>query len=220
MSNRALTWAWSVRGITSTQKLVLIRLADAANADNEVWHSAQVIAADTGLKDRAVRYALDALEAGHLIAGERATGKAARWTLNLDVIVPTLTNGGGQPRHQMPRPTPARDAVVRHGRSTPKPRHHMPEGSAPDAGPPRHHVPTEPKLTQKNPKEEIRGGADPRARAHAYTREEPPPQEPPAERLPNDWKPDEAGRAFALDRGLDPDAVSYTHLTLPTILRV
>jgi pyocin large subunit-like protein len=83
MSMAALRWARSVRGISSTQKLVLWALADSANDYGEAWPSALLLAEDCCLTDRAVRDALDALERIQLITGQRATGRATRWVVEV-----------------------------------------------------------------------------------------------------------------------------------------
>ena len=86
MSNPALTWARKSRGLTPTQKLVLLVLADAANEaeNNTCWNAAASIAEETGLSDRAVRMALhDLIEAG-AISGEMRSGVRPLWTLNVE----------------------------------------------------------------------------------------------------------------------------------------
>lgn len=83
MSMAALRWARSVRGISSTQKLILWALADSANDYGEAWPSALLLAEDCCLTDRTVRDALDALERMRLITGQRETGRATRWTVEV-----------------------------------------------------------------------------------------------------------------------------------------
>lgn len=82
MSNRALRWARQSRGLTPTQKLVLLVLADAANDhEHACWNAATSIAEETGLSDRAVRTALhDLIEAG-AIDGTMRSGVRPRWVL-------------------------------------------------------------------------------------------------------------------------------------------
>jgi len=86
MSMAGLRWAREIRGITSTQKLVLFALADMANDAGECWPSASVLAADCCLSERAVRSAFDALEAIGLLTGERALGYATRWGVNIGAV--------------------------------------------------------------------------------------------------------------------------------------
>lgn len=49
MSIRAITWAFEQQGLTSTQKLVLLKLADNANDDGYCWPSREMISKHTGL---------------------------------------------------------------------------------------------------------------------------------------------------------------------------
>lgn len=88
MSMAALRWCRSVRGVTGTQKLVLWSLADMANDYAEAWPTAITVGEDSCISERAVRDAMDALEAAGFITGERAKGRATRWVLNLDRLVP------------------------------------------------------------------------------------------------------------------------------------
>lgn len=68
MSTKAFAWARQVRGITGTQKLVLLVLADSAGAAGDLARpTVKALAEDAGLGERAVRYALASLEAAGLI---------------------------------------------------------------------------------------------------------------------------------------------------------
>lgn len=66
MSLEATRWAWQQPGITATQKLVLLALADRAADRGEekqiCWPSQERISKDTGLTTRAIRNAITALE--------------------------------------------------------------------------------------------------------------------------------------------------------------
>lgn len=112
MSMAALRWARAVRGVTGTQKLVLWALADMANDYAEAWPAATALGDDCCLSERAVREAMDALEAGGLITGTRVHGRATRWVLNLDHAV---AGGSG------PAPAP-RSAPTERRSATPEPR--------------------------------------------------------------------------------------------------
>ena len=68
MSNRATSWAWDVEGLSPTQKLVLVKLADNANDDGYCWPSLPYIERHTGLSNSAVRTAIRSLEALGLMA--------------------------------------------------------------------------------------------------------------------------------------------------------
>jgi hypothetical protein len=140
MSMAALRWARSVRGISGTQKLVLWALADMANDYGEAWPSALAMADDCCLSDRAVRDALDALEACGLIAGERAVGRATRWCIRIGRTP--------EPRAETPeRPavTPERRSALPAARSTtPHPGTWFRPTPEPASDPPRNVVPTTP----------------------------------------------------------------------------
>jgi hypothetical protein len=151
MSMAALRWARSVRGITGTQKLVLWALADMANDYGEAWPSALAMADDCCLSDRAVRDALDALEACGLIAGERAVGRATRWCIRLGKTPEPLAATTARPAG-----TPERRSALPASRSTPRhPGTSFLPTPEPASYPPRNVVPTTPERgsdrTLKNP---------------------------------------------------------------------
>lgn len=63
MSVEATSWAWAWRGLSATQKVVLVRIADHASPDgSNAWPSVEKLTLDTGLSERAVRNALRQLE--------------------------------------------------------------------------------------------------------------------------------------------------------------
>jgi hypothetical protein len=66
MSIEAMAWAWDVP-VRGTQKLVLLAIADWANADSEAWPHIATIARRAGVGERAVQDAIGELELhGHL----------------------------------------------------------------------------------------------------------------------------------------------------------
>lgn len=71
MSIEAISWAWKQQ-VTSTQKLVLLALADGADQWGEAKLSQGFLCWQTELKERAVREALKALETDGLITRLRA----------------------------------------------------------------------------------------------------------------------------------------------------
>jgi hypothetical protein len=72
MSTDVITWAWKVRGLRGSAKLVLIRLADFAGQRGESWPTIERIEEDTGLGEDAVRAAIKALiSAGLVYRSER-----------------------------------------------------------------------------------------------------------------------------------------------------
>jgi len=67
VSRRATDTVWQMRSLTPTQKLVLLCLAQHANAQGECWPSVATIAEETGYSARAVQLALaDLRQAGHI----------------------------------------------------------------------------------------------------------------------------------------------------------
>lgn len=138
MSAAASRWAWAVRGVTPTQKLVLVCLADHAGKDGgNCFPSIGRIVDECCLSERTVRYALRQLEdAGHIVSSMRA-GKSTTYSLPVE---------GGQ---EMP---PARDA----------PRQEMPRRGATGAGEGGNRCPhnhKEPSPNRKK-KEKTRGQLD------------------------------------------------------------
>ena len=66
--NALLNAAWKVRGLTGTEKLVLIRLADRADRDGKCYPGQKSIADDCCISVRTVRKAIKSLTAkGHLV---------------------------------------------------------------------------------------------------------------------------------------------------------
>jgi hypothetical protein len=105
MSIEAINAALKLTDVTSTEKLVLIVLANYANEDNQSWMSQRKMQELTCLKERSVRNALAALEDRQLIAREerkRPNGSKTTDLITLSFVggVPALNAGGY--RHQMP----------------------------------------------------------------------------------------------------------------------
>jgi hypothetical protein len=72
VSLTATIWAWSQRDLSAPQKLVLLRLADHANADTQLcWPSQLKLSEFTALSERTVRGALKVLETKGLITRKR-----------------------------------------------------------------------------------------------------------------------------------------------------
>jgi uncharacterized phage protein (TIGR02220 family) len=98
--------AWDVQ-VSSTQKLVLISLADQANDDGVCWPSIGSISKRTGLKDRAIRGAIQALQNEGYLQVEKYRGRASNY-----VVTPARDAAleETEPRHLMPK-TPASNAA-------------------------------------------------------------------------------------------------------------
>ena len=83
MSVGALGWAWGVRGISPTQNLVLLALADHADERGTCWPGVKRMAEMACLTDRAVRSALRALAELGLVAVARRGGTSSSYRLLL-----------------------------------------------------------------------------------------------------------------------------------------
>ena len=81
MSIDATRWAWQQRHITTTQKILLLSMADRAGEDHTCWPSLARLCADTGLSDRAVQKAMTDLEALGLVRRLPACGKVNTYKL-------------------------------------------------------------------------------------------------------------------------------------------
>lgn len=81
MSIDAMNWAWSQRGLTVGQKLVLLSLADRAGENHTCWPSMERICQDTGLTSRGVRKIYIELEARGLLRREHNAGKVTVFAL-------------------------------------------------------------------------------------------------------------------------------------------
>ncbi len=71
MSTIIMSQCWPLQGLSVTQKAVLISLADQANDDGVCWPAVGTIAARCCMSPRAVRSAMDHLEAVGLLARDR-----------------------------------------------------------------------------------------------------------------------------------------------------
>lgn len=74
MSFDATRWAWAQQGLKSSQKLVLLALADRAGDDQECYPSIARIASDTGLDRKVIMSAVTELERAELIQVVRRKG--------------------------------------------------------------------------------------------------------------------------------------------------
>ena len=73
-------WAWKVRGISSTQKLVLLCIVSYYNRAQRVsFPSQSTIAADTGLSRRTVLRAINDLEELGLIHKQKLKTDSGQW---------------------------------------------------------------------------------------------------------------------------------------------
>jgi hypothetical protein len=80
--------------IPTTQKFVLIAIADHCNSEGKGWPSIQRIAAHTSLQTRTVYRAIHDLESwGILSKNHNPHSKSTLYTINKTVLLKTLTNG-------------------------------------------------------------------------------------------------------------------------------
>ena len=71
MSVQAMTWAFGARGLTPSEKLVLLCLANYATKDLQAWPSQETVAEETELSPRTVWSALKSLEGKEVIRRKR-----------------------------------------------------------------------------------------------------------------------------------------------------
>ena len=91
MSNHLLNRAWDVRGLTTTQKLILVRLADRADDDGYCFPGHESIAEDCELTGRTVRDNLPLIkDQGHITIHEE-TGRANKGKSRYGYTVHPLT---------------------------------------------------------------------------------------------------------------------------------
>ena len=97
MSNRFLTQAWNARGLTPTQKIILVRLADRADQNGHCFPGHESLADDCGLSVRTVRDMLWVIQTkGHLTIQEEACRSARgtpRFSYNVHPLTPKAVSG-------------------------------------------------------------------------------------------------------------------------------
>lgn len=86
MSLDATRWAWQQKGLSPSEKLILLALADRCGADDTAYPSYQTLVDDTGLDRKTIWSALRRLEEAGIISdtGERRgpTKRVVVWKLN------------------------------------------------------------------------------------------------------------------------------------------
>jgi hypothetical protein len=134
MSIAIMTEVWKIEGLSASQKLVFLSLADNANDQGECYPSIRQIAARTCLSERAVRDAVRSLERLGYVSSASRAGTSSTYL---------LTTSPENPNHaprQMPPPTPAGNAAPANA----APRQEMPPTPANAAPPPRQMPPPTP----------------------------------------------------------------------------
>jgi hypothetical protein len=94
MSIEAMAWAWDAP-VKGTKKLVLLALADWANADFEAWPKVETIARRVGVHESTVREAIADLEAFGLIARSPQYRDDGGQRGNLFTVNPPTDSGRG-----------------------------------------------------------------------------------------------------------------------------
>lgn len=106
MSIAIMSQVWKLQGLSSTQKLVLLSLADNANDGGECYPSIAQIEARTCLSERAIRGAIRSLEAAGLVRTVARAGTSAVYFLTVsDASTPAADAAPA------PRAAPAADAA-------------------------------------------------------------------------------------------------------------
>ncbi len=94
---------WRLTGLSSTEKLVLIALADQSDEEGYCWPSVATIAERTCLADRSVQRSIQSLvDRGILTVDKSKGGRTNSYLIqaNGDTVTPLSTNGDTQsPRH-------------------------------------------------------------------------------------------------------------------------
>lgn len=109
MSIRLMTAVWAREDLTSTQKLVLLALADWSNDEGLSWPSIEQLIKKSSLKRRTVQITIRSLEEGGFIRREEAIGKGNRYWISIPMQNMHPCTTVTPPVHQM-HPTPAPDA--------------------------------------------------------------------------------------------------------------
>lgn len=113
MSWEATGWAWKVKGLGASERLILLALANFANRNHECWPSVSSLIEDTGLSERTIRASTKALEERALITKRTRQDAYGRTTSSVYYLSvegantapppATIAPTGVQPLH----PTPA-----------------------------------------------------------------------------------------------------------------
>jgi len=104
-----MTAVWDREDLSSTQKLVLLSLADWANDEGLCWPSIERVAKKSSLKKRAVQLAIRSLEEMQFIRREEVIGKGNRYWIQIPMQQMHPCTKDIPPVHHM-HETPALDA--------------------------------------------------------------------------------------------------------------
>lgn len=109
MSIKLMTAVWERIDLTSTQKLVLLALADWANDEGLCWPSIDRVAVKASLKRRAVQMTIRSLEESGFLRREELVGRGNKYWVNIPVQNMHPCINDTPPAHEM-HPTRASDA--------------------------------------------------------------------------------------------------------------
>jgi hypothetical protein len=109
MSIKLMTAVWERIDLTSTQKLVLLALADWANDEGLCWPSIDRVAVKASLKRRAVQMTIRSLEEFGFLRREELVGRGNKYWVNIPVQNMHPCINDTLPAHEM-HPTRASDA--------------------------------------------------------------------------------------------------------------
>lgn len=189
MSIQAISSAIALRGVTATEKLLMIALANYADADSRCYPSHRVLADDTCLTERTILSALKSLEAqGFVSRFERRRQDGSRAS---DLIKLDFERGFQQPADISPPEeidVPSKPQLTVIGGETVSP-------------------PTtfEPRINrQKKNQESNPVGLDASQAENDLFGAARPARPLRGSRLASDWTPSVADRSFAEDNGLSP----------------
>jgi len=101
MSIKLMTAVWDREDLSSTQKLVLLALADWANDDGLCWPSIERVAKKSSLKKRAVQLAIRSLEEMQFIRREEVIGKGNKYWVQIPMHQMHPCTKDTPPMHQM-----------------------------------------------------------------------------------------------------------------------
>lgn len=114
MSHAISSWAWSQKCASTSQKLVLVKLADSANDDGVCWPSLRTLERDLGMtRSTVARHVKSLGEAGFLTVEERRHADGGLRS-NLYHLCGAVSGGGVPPGRDTPVP-PGRDTLHRLG---------------------------------------------------------------------------------------------------------
>lgn len=109
MSIKLMTAVWAREDLTSTQKLVLLALADWSNDEGLSWPSIDQLMKKSSLKKRAVQITMRSLEEAGFVRRDEVLGKGNKYWITLPVHNMHPCTECTTPAHQM-HPTPASNA--------------------------------------------------------------------------------------------------------------